>query len=412
MRVTILAIGSRGDVQPLIALGGGLKARGFEVRLATHADFEPLARENGLDFHQLPGRAAGFFSGPAGAALRERARNPDELARFVDNYLGVFFDQLLASCWEACDAAAAVLWSWSRCGPAFAEKLRVPVFITSVNPVMHLPTSAFANPFVDGDSGAGRRSWSRAIPFARIAQRQVGRFREALGLAAQSWREELRAVRRMPHLFGFSEHVLPRPRDWRENVHVTGFWFGGSGHDAHPSPELEAFLARDEPPVAIGFSSQAGRDAARMSQVVARALDLANRRGVIVTGFGGVKPDGHNDGVLAVDTVPYDWLLPRVAAMVHHGGAGSTAAAIRAGIPSMAVPFGYDQRLWGERIAAIGAGVEPIAASSVTAETLAGSIRRLTTDDALRTRAAEIAAKVRAEDGIATAVEIIERSVS
>jgi UDP:flavonoid glycosyltransferase YjiC (YdhE family) len=412
MRITILAIGSRGDVQPLIALGGGLKARGFEVRLATHADFEALVRESGLHFHQLPGRAAGFFSGPAGVALRERARRPDELARFVDNYLGTYFDQLLNSCWDACDSTAAVLWSWSRCGPTFAEKLRVPVFIAGVNPVMHLPTSAFANPFVDGDLRAGRRSWSRAIPFARIAQRQVDRFRQKLGLGAQTWREELRAVRRMPHLFGFSAHVLPRPRDWREHVHVTGFWFGGGGSDTRRSPELEAFVDRDAPAVAIGFSSQAGRDAARLSQIIGRALELANCRGVIVSGFGGVKPVGSSDRVLAVDTVPYDWLLPRVSAMVHHGGAGSTAAAIRAGIPSMAVPFGYDQRLWGEQIAAIGVGTAPIAASAVTPESLADAIRRLTTDDAVRTRAREIAEKVRAEDGVATAVGIIERSVA
>jgi sterol 3beta-glucosyltransferase len=418
MHCTILALGSRGDVQPLVALGVGLKAAGFGVRCAAPADFEDMVRGCGLDFFPLTGSASRFFSGRAGIALRERTRNQHEFLRFFEDYLGTFLDKLLIACWEASEGTDAILcWPWTRVGPSLAERLGIPVFVVSVNPVLHLPTRAFANPF-QGPARLrlgplyNRLTWQWAVPFTRIGQQQIDRWRQkTLGLPAIPWRDELKALRELPHLFGFSPSVLPKPRDWAEWVHVTGYWFLDRPATFSPSPELQAFI-ESGPPVAIGFSSQVGRDAKRITQIVVDALEQAKTRGILISGWGGLKGIKLPDNVFAINNVPYDWLLPRISAMVHHGGSGSAAAALRSGVPSFAVPFGYEQGLWGRQIAKLGVGIDPITPDKLSVSRLATAICRITEDTTIRRRADELGETLRAEDGIGNAVRIIEQTLT
>lgn len=418
-RCTVLGLGSRGDLQPLLALAVGLKAAGFVVRFAAPADYESAVRAQGLEFFRLTGDAAKFFGGPAGIAMRDRVRDAKEFQRFFTDYLGTFLDKLLRSCWEACqDSQAVFCWSWTRAGPSLAEKLGVPLFVVSATPVLHLPTAGFANPFQGrSDLKLGpiynRLSWARALPFTRIGQSQVDRWRqERLGLAPLPWREELRALRRLPHLFGYSPSVLPKPWDWARWIHVTGFWFLDQPENYVPPPELDAFIRAGDPPVAIGFSSQVSHEARRISAAVVEALRLSGRRGILISGFGGLRGIDLPDSIFRIDSVPYDWLLPRVAAMVHQGGAGSTASVLRAGVPSFAVPFGYEQALWGRRIAELGAGPPPLQPARLSAETLAAAIERVAGTARFRRGAAEVAAAIGAEDGVASAVGIVERTLA
>ena len=172
---------------------------------------------------------------------------------------------------------------------------------------------------------------------------------DRLGLPSIGWREDLERMRRMPHLLGYSPAVIPRPRDWKPWVHVTGYWFLDDPGAYRPPPALQAFLDAGPPPLGIGFSSQVGRNTAGITTAVVDAVTQASQRAVIITGSGGLKGlkglalPNH---VHVVETVPYDWLFPRISAMVHHGGAGSTAAAMRFGLPQLGVPFGFDQALW------------------------------------------------------------------
>lgn len=412
MRCTILAVGSRGDVQPLVALGAGLQAAGFTVRFATHRDFEASVRRHGLDYVPLAGHALGFFGGAAGHAFRDRVRNAAEFRRLFDDYLSLFLQRFLRDAWAA-SAGADVVLTWSRAAPALAERLRVPVFVVSLNPVLYLPTAAFPNPFQESPGPRpgpplNRRTWRLALPALRIGEAQVNDWRrESLGLGPIGWRRELRQLRRLPHLLGYSPAVLPKPRDWAPWIRVTGNWFLDEPGEYQPPPELAAFLAAGPPPIAIGFSSQVGRNAAAITRTVVDAVTRAGTRAVLVAGFGGLKGVEFPDHVFPVRTVPYDWLLRRVTAMVHQGGAGSTAAALRFDLPGFAVPFGYDQALWGARVHALGAGPAPIPVERLTADALAGAIRQVTTDTGMRERAAAVGAKIRAEDGIAAAVAAI-----
>lgn len=416
MRCTILAIGSRGDVQPLIALGAGLRAAGLTVRCATHADFEPAVVAQGLEYFKLEGRAAEFFGGAAGNAFRERVRTPAEFRRFFDNYLGLFLERFLDDAWRASVDADVVL-SWSRCAPSLAERLRVPVFVVSLNPVLHLPTSAFANPFQgqaepDAAPARTRRSWRLALPATRIGEAALNAWRrKSLGLAGVSWRTDLARLRRLPHLLGYSTSVLPRPHDWAPWVHVPGYWFLDDHGRFSPPPALEAFLDAGPPPVAIGFSSQVGKNAVAVTRAVVDGVTAAAQRAIVVTGFGGIKGVEFPPHIFPVSAVPYDWLFPRVSAMVHHGGAGSTAAAVRFGLPNFAVPFGFDQALWGQRLAALGCGPEPIAADQLSAAALARALREVASTPAMRARAQALGARVRGEDGIGAAVRLVVSSL-
>jgi len=416
MRCTILAVGSRGDVQPLLALGIGLRAAGVSVRVATHRDFEAAVRAHQLEYFPLIGHASSFFGGAAGNAFRERVRKPAEFRRLFDNYLSLFFERFLRDAWAASEDADVVL-SWSRIATSLTERLKVPVFVVSLNPVLHLPTSAFPNPF-QGPSGwrlgplFNRLTWRLALPATRIGETQLNAWRrDQLGLAPIGWREELRRLRRLPHLLGYSPSVLPRPRDWARSIHVTGYWFLDEPAAYQPPADLAAFVEAGPPPIAVGFSSQVGRNAAAVTRTVVDAVTRAEARAVLVSGFGGLKGVAFPPHVFPVRTVPYDWLLPRVRAMVHHGGAGSTATALRVDLPNLAVPFGYDQALWGARVHALGAGPAPIPVEHLTGAALADAIRRMTTDARMRERAAAVGAKIRAEDGTGAAVRTILAAV-
>jgi len=417
MRATVIAIGSRGDVQPLVSLASGMSAAGFDITVATHADFETMVREHGLKFRVIEGKSADFYGGAAANALAERLRNKKEFLRFFEQYMALFLDRLLISCWEAAQDTDAVLcWPWTRIAPSLAARLKIPVIIVAVSPVLHLPTWSFANPYqepLDLDLGPlyNRITWLRATAFTKLGQVQVDKWRErTLGLPAEPWRAELRRLRRLPHLFGFSPSVLPRPVGWAEWIHVTGYWFLDRPVEWKPPAELEAFLAAGPAPVGIGFSSSVGKSRATTTKITLDALERSGARGILISGFGGLgKGASLPENVFAVRSVPYDWLLPRVAAMVHHGGAGSTSAALRFGVPSFAIPFAYEQALWGKRIAAIGAGVSPIPAKKLTADKLAASIREVMSRDDLRRGAARIADTLRHEDGVSVAVNRLIR---
>jgi sterol 3beta-glucosyltransferase len=417
VRCTILAIGSRGDVQPLIALGSGLKAAGVDVRLATHVDFATAVAAQGLEFFPLEGHASAFFSGAAGSAFRDRVRRPEDFRRLFDNYLSLFLTKFLKGAWQA-SADADVVLSWSRCAPALAERLRVPVFVVALNPVLHLPTFTFPNPF-QGPTRLrlgplfNRWSWRLAVPATRIGEQQVSRWRqETLGLPPLDWRADLRQLRRLPHLLGYSTSVLPRPFDWPSGIHVTGYWFLDAPDDYVPNAALQTFLDAGKPPVAIGFSSQVGRNTAAITRTVVDAVTAADVRALLVTGFGGLKGVEFPARIFPVQTVPYEWMLPRVSAIVHHGGAGSTASALRFGVPNGAVTFGFDQQLWGERVHALRAGPAPLPATQLTVEALSRTLRQLTSNPKMRAMAQAASRRIRSEDGVSAAVSTILAAVT
>jgi sterol 3beta-glucosyltransferase len=186
---------------------------------------------------------------------------------------------------------------------------------------------------------------------------------------------------------------------------VTGYWHLPAPADWAPSQALEDFLAGDEPVVSVGFGSMTSEDPEAVTALALGAARDAGVRAVLLSGWGGLGTLPQEGDVFLADAVPHDWLFPRMAAVVHHGGAGTTGAAIRAGVPAAVVPFSVDQPFWASRVAALGVGPKPIPRKRLTRERLADALSRAVADQPMRERAARLGEKIRAEDGVANAVE-------
>ena len=189
---------------------------------------------------------------------------------------------------------------------------------------------------------------------------------------------------------------------------ATGYWFLSPPEGWQPLNALQAFLDDGPPPVYIGFGSMAGRDPARKTQPAVEALQRAGQRGITATGWGGLRAEDLPPSILKIQAAPHDWLFPRVAAVVHHDGAGTTAAGLRAGKPTVICPFFGDQPFWGRRVVDLGVGAEPISQKKLSADNLVAAIDQVTSNGQIQQRAAALGDKIRVEDGVARAVDFLE----
>jgi sterol 3beta-glucosyltransferase len=314
---------------------------------------------------------------------------------------------------RACEDADVVVTHPVVCG-AFnmAEKRGVPLVCASLYPVVASSTlRPMAFPGAPAWGWLRRFLWTQASRgLSAIARPFLVAHREELGLPAMRTKDELReALLARPVLHAYSEHVVPRPEEWPDNVQVTGYLPLETPASYTPPPDLEAFLRAGEPPIYVGFGSMTGRDPEELTRTTLGALRRARQRAVVVTGWGGIAHGlVANEDVYVVREVPHDWLFPRVRAAVHHGGAGTTAASLRAGAPTLVVAFFGDQTFWGHHVAALGAGPLPLQRRALDAVTLGDAIARTVASEAYLLGARSIGQKLRAEDGIGTAVARIE----
>ena len=408
--ISILAAGSRGDIQPCVALGRGLAARGEKVRVVAPARYEPLVTTAGLEFAGLTVDPAEILNSPDGQELLAGGRNPVKFVRNLKQIVGPQVDRLMTETLDACRDADLLLGpTIGYAGEHLGESLGIPHALIHFQPSQ--PTGAFPHPLVPGRlriGPAGNRltflavdqvTWQFVRPFVN-----PWRVRD-LGLNRLPLRGPMHRVRRAqrPVLCCFSESVVPRPADWPSYVRVTGYWFLDAEADWTPPRDLAEFLAAGEPPVYVGFGSMVPADPARALETVRSALRKAGRRGLI-SGLGPVE----GDDLMAVADVPHAWLFPRTSAVVHHGGAGTTAAALRAGVPTVICPFFGDQPYWGERVAALGAGPALLPIRRLTADGLAAALTA-TESPAMRSIAARLGREISAEDGVARACEVIAK---
>lgn len=216
----------------------------------------------------------------------------------------------------------------------------------------------------------------------------------------------------MPVMHGISRHVLPFPSDWPAYASMTGYWFLNEPENWQPPASLNDFLQAGDPPVYIGFGSMAGTKTAKVSRIVVDALKQAKLRAILSTGWGGLDAKNLPESILQIDGAPHSWLFQRMAAVVHHGGAGTTAAGLRAKKPTLICPFFGDQPFWGRRVHALGAGPAPIVQKDLAVENLAAALRDLTSNADYRRNAESIGDKLRNEDSIGPSVAFIEYQVA
>ncbi|MFD4474992.1 glycosyltransferase [Streptomyces sp. NPDC058471] len=398
MRVLVAAAGSYGDVAPYTGLGARLREAGHDVTVATQESFAPLVRGAGLGFRPLPADTGGAGRGGNRQLMRTAA---------------AFVRELGAGLLEAAEPGADVLLLSTTTAPLgrqLAEAMDVPALGVYLQPTH--PTREFA-PVVSGGrslGGPGNRALGRFA--SRMADRvyadAVADLRARLSLPPESRGAARRRqeAARWPVLHGFSAAVVPRPADWRDGLDVVGNWWPHHEPDTPLPASFEDFLRAGPPPVFIGFGSMAAGDGARLSELAVTALRRAGLRGVLQEGRAGLMARG--DDILTVDEVPHALLFPRMAAVVHHAGAGTTAAALRAGVPAIPVPVMADQPFWASRIAALGAATAPVPFKELTAERLAEQIRRAVSEPTYRKAAGAVARRMGAEDGAGQVVKAVE----
>jgi UDP:flavonoid glycosyltransferase YjiC (YdhE family) len=237
----------------------------------------------------------------------------------------------------------------------------------------------------------------------------VNRWRvHTLGLPPVPWTgpTRLSRQRQTPELFGFSPSFIPKPADWLPWQHVTGYWFWNAPGGWQPPDDLVQFLDAGPPPVYVGFGSVYELNPAALTRMVLQALDLTRQRAVVGAGWADLSAVQLPDHVFLLKSAPFGWLFPRMAAVVHHAGAGTTADALRAGVPSVCVTFWGEQRFWSARLAEAGVAPPPIPRKELTAQRLANRLRRALEDPAMRRRARELGERVRSENGVDRAVEL------
>ncbi|PTA69582.1 glycosyltransferase [Deinococcus arcticus] len=405
MNLTLFAMGSQGDVQPYLALGAGLQRAGHHVRVAVPENFVPLAAAAGLEAVALQGNVQALMDQPELRALLARG-NMLAINRYTSAAARAAAPVWAQQGLQAAQGADLLVTGLGGLAHSVGEKLGLPVLEAPVVPLT--PTRDF--PAVLLPAGMSRLGgWANALShrLVRHMMTQQGRpavVRQTLGLPRRAPRT--RRWPTPPTLYGVSPLVVPRPRDWPAHVHLTGYWFLPEAAWTPPTG-LDAFLAAGPPPVSIGFGSMGLRDPAATTALVLGALAQTGQRAVLLSGWGGLASGELPSHVYAAPPLPHSWLFARVSAVVHHGGAGTTAAGLRAGVPSVLTPFFGDQPFWAGRVRALGVGPAPIPQRRLTPDLLAGALRQ-TQEGALRERAAALGQRLRAEDGVAEAVRHIE----
>ncbi|KAI9677161.1 MAG: hypothetical protein M1829_002735 [Trizodia sp. TS-e1964] len=444
MNVVIQVIGSRGDVQPFVALGKVLKEKyGHRVRLATHPTFKGFVEDNGLEFFSIGGDPAELMAfmvkNPGLMPGIESLRAGDVGKRRKGIY------EILKGCWRSCveagdgisstpfddfvDESASIDSSISFGGnsgakpfiadavianpPSFAhihvaEKLGIPLHLMFTMPWS--PTQSFPHPLANVQSSNADTSMTNFLSYVLVEMMTwqglgdvINRFREkSLGLEPISLVSApgMATRLRIPYTYCWSPALIPKPKDWGSHISISGFYFLSLASSFTPEPALADFLAAGPPPVYIGFGSIVVDDPNAMTKMVFEAVKKTGSRALVSKGWGGLGGDELEipENVFMLGNVPHDWLFKHVSCVVHHGGAGTTAAGIALGRPTVIVPFFGDQPFWGAMVARAGAGPKPIPYKNHTAETLAASILEALEPAALD-KAGELGALIAKENG-------------
>ncbi len=417
MLITILAIGSRGDVQPYLALGVELKKTGYRVRIATFRNFESFVNDLGLEFFHVHGDVAQIATSAEMQTSAMQADNPLKLLLSFNKLKSYVFD-LQKDFFDACEGADAILYHpGATIGYFIAQQRNIPSILAPPFPMT--PTREYPA-LIFYDRARFGKAYNRLTHkiFEQImwmaSSAPVKQFwKQKFGRAPKNFASPfpLQTTRTSPTIISCSNYVFPQPSDWPAHVYNTGYWFLEDDQNWQPSESLLKFLDQGKPPVYVGFGSIGNPAlAAQTTALVIEALQRAGQRGVLATGWSGMtQRDDLPEDIFMLESAPHSWLFPRMACVVHHGGAGTTAAGLRAGVPGVIIPFGNDQFAWGRRVSELGVGTS-IPRKKLTADNLSQAISFALKPE-IQNAAKDLGTRIQSENGVETAVKIIRESL-
>ncbi|GKT82202.1 LOW QUALITY PROTEIN: UDP-glucose:sterol glycosyltransferase [Colletotrichum tofieldiae] len=422
MKITCLTIGSRGDVQPYIALCKGLIAEGHKPRIATHAEFKDWIEGHGIEFAKV--------DGDPGELMRLCIENGTFTWAFLREANSMFrgwLDELLVSAWEACQGSDLLIESPSAmAGIHIAEKLSIPYFRAFTMPWTR--TRAYPHAFVTPEyKMGGAYNYMTYVMFDNIfwkaTAHQVNRWRNNTLKLPNTSLEKMQP-NKVPFLYNFSEYVVAPPLDFSDWIRVTGYWFLDEGSDFQPPKELTDFIAKaradEKKLVYVGFGSIIVNDTAKMTQEVIDAVLKADVRCILSKGWSDrvAKQDDTASSkkdepvmppeIFVIKSAPHDWLFSQIDAAAHHGGSGTTGASLRAGIPTIIRPFFGDQFFFGGRVEDIGVG---ICLKKWGAVSFARALWEATHNDRMIVKARVLGEQIRSEHGVENAIQCLYRDM-
>lgn len=410
MRITLFAFGTWGDVRPFVVLGMGLQAAGHDVQVVASPGYGDWVRARGLGFHPLRDDVHRLVAQLSSRDVFNPVHQIQMVREVFPQILTRVGQDLLAAV-RGADALLTVEFSLA----AFLDVLPPELKTVLINPAPLTPTREFISagapppqlfPF---PAFYNRLSYSfvRRMAWMLLSTPRNQLRKQHPGKRKHTFNAYQAALDAAPALTVVSKHVIARPADWADHQQITGYLFDDDPGWT-PPPELTDFLAAGDPPVYIGFGSMPDSKPQATTRLFIDAARQAGRRVVILTGWAGMRADDAPESVYFLKYAPHNWLFPQMAAVVHHGGAGTTASGFRAGAPTVIVPHNADQPFWGRRAAELGVGTKPIRRGRLTAGKLAEALVEVTTNQSLRQKAAELGRKIEAEDGAGAAVKMIE----
>ncbi|MDV2685559.1 glycosyltransferase [Alkalihalophilus lindianensis] len=414
MLITMLASGTRGDTQPYIALGIELKKLGLDVRISASESYRELVESYGFDYAPIRGDVTKIIE----SGVVKEADNP---FKFFSSLKNDDLMDLMVDAQEdqhkACEGADAIVYHpGSTLGYFVAKEKGIPSILASPFPMV--PTNEYPAIIFYDKIRLGKLSnklthlifekgfWKMANSgFKRYWKEKNGELPKGFTNPYPKQR-----TKNNPTIVSLSPSVFPVPKDWPNHVYSFGYWFIEDQSDYQPSQELHQFLNAGDAPIYVGFGSVGDKKRAKEStKMVLKALNGTGKRAIINAG-GGMEQRQNTKDVFFVKSVPHEWLFPYMSAVVHHGGAGTTAASIRSGVPQVIIPFGNDQFAWGRRIKELGVGAKAIPRKELTAEKLADAIR-FTQTASVQKKAKQLGKKVKSERGAKKAAELVLETI-
>ncbi len=412
--ITILCGGTRGDVQPYLALAIELKKMGKEVRIAVTRNHEALIRSYGID----------FFSIDVDINSLNIDQNMIREAQQADNPLKMFFSfqkmkkfgvHMVGHYYDACEGSEAIVYHPGMAiGHFAAKKMGIPSILASPFPLNKtkeqtsvilygkVPNKPWLNPF--SYTLLQNMLWMTSDDSLKpFWKEKFGHLPADYGCPFERHNNQ-----RHPAIVSCSNYIFPRPTDWNKHIHQNGYWFLEEQDEYIPPTELMDFLNSGEKPIFIGFGSMSiEENKDRLLKILLDGLSKTGKR-AIISGFGNHQTNP--DNVFMINNIPHSWLFSKVSAVCHHGGAGTSAAGFRAGIPSIIFPFALDQYAWAQRAYELGVGPKPIAIKKLNSEKFADSIR-YAMQEKIVSNAKELAQNIAAENGARDSAKIIMASL-
>lgn len=404
--ITILCSGSRGDFQPYIALALQLRKLGKAVKIAGERSFEEFIRSYGVDYYPLSADYQSIDIDPQMLREAQSADNPIKML-LTFNKMKNYVLHITGEMYDACEGSELVVYHpGCTIGYFAAENMGIPSVLAAPFP-MH-KTKEVASVIAYGHQNMpksmsysllqGMLWMASKTSAAAFLKQKSGKLPANFGCPFE------RVDKQHPSIISCSNFVFKRPEDWNENIHQNGYWFADEQIEYTPSDELSKFLISGEKPIYFGFGSMFSEDdKEKFVEIITEALKISGRRGII-SGMGTI--DNLPPTVFAVGSIPHSWLFERVSAVCHHGGAGTTAAGFRAGVPGIIIPFSNDQFAWAHRSYDLGVGAKPLNRKKLTANDLAEAIT-FAFSDRIKANARKLAENIASENGAKDCAEVI-----